>query len=96
MKCFEFGSIKRALRPHLEQLQLDKFQYINLLALMGKHDDFIKISYCIFKMQKPSIKFSMKSNYEKDLRSANTKSSLYICILMSNEPASSQEVSNGT
>ena len=24
---------------------------------MGKHDNFIKISYCIFKLHKPSIKF---------------------------------------
>ena len=63
---------------------------------MGKHDDFIKISYCIFKIHKPSINFSMKSSYEKDLKSVNTKNNLYICILVLNEPASSQEVLNGT
>ena len=63
---------------------------------MGKHDDFIKIGYCIFKIHKPSIKFSMKSSYEKDLKSVNTGSHLYICILIVNEPASSQEVLNVT
>ena len=34
----------------------------------------------------------MKSSYEKDLKSANTRSKLYICILILNEPAGSQEV----
>ena len=63
---------------------------------MGKHDDFIKISYCIFKIHKPSIKFSMESSYEKDLKSVNTRSNLYTCILILNEPARSQEVLNGT
>ena len=38
----------------------------------------------------------MKSSYEKDLESVNTRSNLYICILILNEPASSQEVLNGT
>ena len=32
---------------------------------MGKHDDFIKISYCIFKIHKPSINLSIKSSYDK-------------------------------
>ena len=61
---------------------------------MGKHDDFIKISYCIFKIHKPSINFPMKSSYEKALKSVNSKSSLYICILILYEPACSQEVLN--
>ena len=34
----------------------------------------------------------MKSSYEKDLKSVNTKSNLYICILNLKEPAGSQEV----
>ena len=34
----------------------------------------------------------MKSSYEKDLKSVNTGSNLYICILILIEPASSQEV----
>ena len=55
---------------------------------MGKHDDFIKISYCIFKIHKPSKTFV----YEKNLKSVNTRSNLYICILILNEPAGSQEV----
>ena len=38
--------------------------------------------------------FSIKVSYEKDLKSVNTRSNLYICILI--EPASSQEVLNGT
>ena len=38
----------------------------------------------------------MKSSYEKDLKSVNTRSNLYICILILNELASSQEVLNGT
>ena len=38
----------------------------------------------------------MKSSYEKDLKSVNTKSNLYINILILIEPASSQEVLNGT
>ena len=63
---------------------------------MGKHDNFIKISYCIFKIHKPSIKFSMKNGYEKDLKSVMTRSNLYIYILILNEPATSQEVLNGT
>ena len=31
---------------------------------MGKHDDFIEISYCIFKIHKvePSIKYSISGN----------------------------------
>ena len=33
----------------------------------------------------------MKSSYEKDLKSVNTRSNLYICILILNEPAGSQE-----
>ena len=33
---------------------------MDLLPPMGKHDDFIKISYCIFKIHKPSIKFVYK------------------------------------
>ena len=52
---------------------------------MGKHDDFIKISYCIFKLKKPFSKFFMKSSYAKDLNSFNTNSNLYIYILISNE-----------
>ena len=56
IKCFDFGSIKRELRPHLRTIIVDKFQYIDLILLMGKHDDFIKISYCIFKVHKPFIK----------------------------------------
>ena len=55
---------------------------------MGKHDDFIKISYCIFKIYKPSKKFVYESSYEKDLKSVNTRSNLYICILILIEPAS--------
>ena len=39
---------------------------------------------------------SMKSSYEKDLKSVNTRSNLYICILILIEPASSQKVLNGT
>ena len=35
---------------------ISKFQSIDLLLLTGKHDDFIKISYCIFKIHKPSMK----------------------------------------
>ena len=39
----------------------------------------------------------MKSSYEKDLKvSIPLKSNLYNCILILNEPASSQEVLNGT
>ena len=38
----------------------------------------------------------MKNSYEKDLKSVNTRSNLYICILILNEPASSREVSNDT
>ena len=38
----------------------------------------------------------MKGSYEKDLKIVNTRSNLYICILILNEPASSQEVLNGT
>ena len=38
----------------------------------------------------------MKSSYEKDLKSVNTRSNLYTCILILIEPASSQEVLNGT
>ena len=34
----------------------------------------------------------MKSSYEKDLKSVNTRSNLYICLLILNEPAGSQEV----
>ena len=59
-KCFEFGSIKRALsiKTSLE----NNYSWINFnisicFPPMGKHDDFIKISYCIFKIHKPSIKF---------------------------------------
>ena len=37
----------------------------------------------------------MKSSYEKDLKSVNTRSNLYIGILILNERASSQEVLNG-
>ena len=37
----------------------------------------------------------MKSSYEKDLKSVNTRSNLYICILILIEPASSQEVLRG-
>ena len=37
---------------------------------------------------------SMKSSFEKDLECVNTRSNLYMCILI--EPASSQEVLNGT
>ena len=36
----------------------------------------------------------MKSSYEKDMKSVNTRTNLYICILI--EPASSQEVLNDT
>ena len=61
---------------------------------MGKREDFIKIGYCIFKIHKPSINFSMKSSYEKVMKSVNTRGNLYICIL--NEPASSHEILNGT
>ena len=63
---------------------------------MGKHDDFIKISYCIFKIHRSSIKNSYESSYEKDLKSVNKRSNLHICILILNEPARSQEVLNGT
>ena len=59
---------------------------------MAKHDDFIKISYCIVKIHKPLITLSMKSSYGKDLKGVNTRINLYICILILNEPASSQEV----
>ena len=52
---------------------------------MGKHDDFIKISYCIFKIHKPFINYSMQSSYAKDLNSVSAKSNLYICILIFNE-----------
>ena len=38
----------------------------------------------------------MKSSYEKDLKSVNTRSNLYISILILNETASSKEVLNGT
>ena len=38
----------------------------------------------------------MKSSHGKDLKSVNTGSNLYICILILNEPASSQEVLNVT
>ena len=38
----------------------------------------------------------MKSSYEKDLKSVNTRSDLYIYILILNEPANSQEALNGT
>ena len=31
-------------------------------------------------------------SYEKDLKSVNTRSNLYICILILNQPAGSQEV----
>ena len=57
---------------------MDKFQYIYLLPPIEKHYDFIKISFCIFKVPKPS----MKSGYAKDLSSVNTKSNLCICILI--------------
>ena len=59
---------------------------------MLKHDNFIKISYCIFKIHKPFQNFSMESSYEKNLKSV--KSNLYICILILDESASSQEVSD--
>ena len=65
---------------------------------MGKHDDFIKISYCddmYLQNTQTVYKCFMKSRYEKDLKSVNTRSNLYICILISNEPASSQKVLNG-
>ena len=52
-----------------------------------------KKGYCIFKIHKPPIKFSVKSSYEKDLKSINTRSNLQICILILIEPC---EVSNGT
>ena len=38
----------------------------------------------------------MKTSDEKDLKSVSTKSNLYICILILNEPANTQEVLNGT
>ena len=58
IKCFEFGSIKRALRPHLRTIIAGLISvYIDLLPPIGRHDNFIKISYCIFKIHKPSIKF---------------------------------------
>ena len=38
----------------------------------------------------------MKSSYEKDLKSVNTRSNLDTCILILIEPASSQEILNGT
>ena len=47
-------------------------------------------------MHRPSMKFSMKSSYEKNLKSVNTRRNLYICILILIEPAGSQEVLNGT
>ena len=62
---------------------------------MGKHNDFIKISYCIFKIHKLSAKFFMKSSYEKDLKSVNTKEQFAHQHFNFNEPASSQEVLNG-
>ena len=53
---------------------------------MEKHDGFIKISYCVFKMHK----LLPKSSYEKDLQSVNTRKNVYICIQILNEPESSQ------
>ena len=38
----------------------------------------------------------MLGSYENDPKSVNTRSNLYICILILIEPASSQEVLNGT
>ena len=57
---------------------------------MGKHDHFITLSS---KYTNRLSNLSMKSSYEKDLKSVNTRSNLYICILI--EPASSQDVLNG-
>ena len=42
IKCFDFGSIKKELRSHLRTIIAREIQYIDLLLLMGKHDDFIK------------------------------------------------------
>ena len=50
-------------------------------------------------MQKVNFAYVLRYIYlyvEKDLKSVNTKSNLYICILILNELASSQEVSNST
>ena len=58
---------------------------------MGKYDDFIKLSYCIFKIHKLSIKFFC----EKQLRKGS-EVSIQKAILILNEPASSQEALNGT
>ena len=63
---------------------------------MGKHDDFIKKITVSSKYTNRLSNLSMKSSYEKDLKSVNTSSNLYICILILIETASSQEVSNGT
>ena len=38
----------------------------------------------------------MKNSYKKDLKGVSTGSNLYICVLILTEPASSQEVLNGT
>ena len=75
MKCFDFGSIKRTLRPHLRQLQLDKFQYIDLLPLWEDMTVLLKSSYA--KGELSQIR----------LNSVSTKSNLHICILIFHEPA---------
>ena len=88
IKCFDFGSIKRALRPHLRTIKAGQISIYRFASPIGKHDDFIAglICCCVFKLHKPSKNFSMKSSYAKDLNSFNTQSNLSICILIFNEP----------
>ena len=99
IKCFEFSSIKRAVRPHLRP----NYSWINFnisicfplsenMTILSKQVT-VSSKYCIFKIHK---NFSMKSGHEKDLKSVNTRSNLYLCMLILIEPVSSQEVLNGT
>ena len=48
----------RQYKESIENLLASPYgKTFDLLPPMGKHDDFIKISYCIFRIHKPSIKF---------------------------------------
>ena len=55
MKCFDFSSMKKSLENNYSWINFSI--YTDLLSPMEKHDDFIKISYCIFKLHKSAIQY---------------------------------------
>ena len=76
----------RQYKESIKTLPENEYSWINYnilicFPLWENINDFIKISYCIFKIHKPSKNYSMKSSYANKLNSVSTKSNFYICIM---------------